>query len=63
VGKTAIVDVRTNQQHPLSLKFLQMEAQHIIEAWRIDYNKRSPHKFLGYLTRCRLISGEIDQID
>ena len=26
------------------------EAQHIIEAWRLDYNQRRPHSSLGHLT-------------
>ena len=26
------------------------EAQHIIEAWRMDYNHRRPHSSLGHLT-------------
>lgn len=26
------------------------EAQHIIEAWRVDYNQRRPHSSLGHLT-------------
>ena len=26
------------------------EAQHIIEAWRLDYNARRPHSSLGHLT-------------
>lgn len=26
------------------------EAQHIIEAWRLDYNQRCPHSSLGHLT-------------
>jgi putative transposase len=26
------------------------EAQHIIEAWRLDYNQRRPHSLLGHLT-------------
>jgi putative transposase len=26
------------------------EAQHMIEAWRLDYNQRRPHSSLGHLT-------------
>ena len=26
------------------------EAQHIIEAWRLDYNQHLPHSSLGHLT-------------
>jgi putative transposase len=26
------------------------EAQHILEAWRLDYNQRRPHSSLGHLT-------------
>ena len=26
------------------------EVQHIIEAWRLDYNQRRPHSSLGHLT-------------
>ena len=26
------------------------EAQHITEAWRLDYNQRRPHSSLGHLT-------------
>jgi putative transposase len=26
------------------------EAQHIIEAWRLDYNQQRPHSSLGHLT-------------
>ena len=26
------------------------EAQHIIEAWRLDYNQHCPHSSLGHLT-------------
>jgi putative transposase len=26
------------------------EAQHLIEAWRLDYNQRRPHSSLGHLT-------------
>jgi putative transposase len=26
------------------------EAQHIIEAWRLDYNQRRPHSSLRHLT-------------
>jgi putative transposase len=26
------------------------EAQHIIEAWRLDYNQHRPHSSLGHLT-------------
>jgi len=29
---------------------LLAEAQHIIEAWRLDYNQRRPHSSLGHLT-------------
>jgi putative transposase len=27
-----------------------VEAQHIIEVWRLDYNQRRPHGSLGHLT-------------
>ena len=26
------------------------EAQHIIKAWRLDYNQRRPHSSLGHMT-------------
>lgn len=31
------------------------EAQHIIEAWRLDYNQRRPHSSLGHLTPNELV--------
>lgn len=38
------------------------EAQHIIEAWRLDYNQRRPHSSLGHLTPNEFV-GQCQVID
>ena len=31
------------------------EAQHIIDAWRVDYNQRRPHSSIGHLIPNELV--------
>ena len=33
-----------------------VEAQHIIEAWRLDYHQHRPHSSLGHLTPNEFVS-------
>lgn len=39
------------------------EAQGIIEAWRVDYNARSPHSSLGLLTPNEFVSQRLGRTD
>lgn len=45
------------------------EAQHLIEAWRLDYNQRRPHSSLRHLTpnefgeQCQVIQGTVSDRD
>jgi len=42
---------RLRDEYLNALQFTSIaEAQHIIEAWRLDYNQRRPHSSLGHLT-------------